>query len=48
MLRPLAAAGALTAWDVYVDPRMVREGYWAWPQGGRYEGIPRRTSWAGS
>jgi uncharacterized membrane protein len=40
LLRPLLAAGALTAWDVYVDPRMVREGYWAWPQGGRYEGIP--------
>ncbi len=38
--RPLLAAGALTAWDVYVDPRMVREGYWRWPQGGRYEGIP--------
>ena len=42
--RPLArvplAAGALTAWDVYLDPRMAREGYWAWPQGGGYEGIP--------
>jgi putative membrane protein len=36
---PLAAA-ALTAWDVYLDPRMVREGYWSWPGGGRYEGIP--------
>ncbi len=40
VLRPLAAAGALTAWDVYVDPRMVREGFWSWPQGGRYEGVP--------
>jgi uncharacterized membrane protein len=36
---PLAAA-ALTAWDVFLDPRMVREGYWAWPAGGRYEGVP--------
>jgi putative membrane protein len=36
---PLAAA-ALTAWDVYLDPRMVREGYWSWPGGGRYEGVP--------
>jgi uncharacterized membrane protein len=27
---PLAAA-ALTAWDVFLDPRMVREGYWSWP-----------------
>ena len=34
------AAGALTAWDVYLDPRMVREGYWSWPGGGRYEGVP--------
>ncbi len=35
-----AAAGALTAWDVFLDPRMVREDYWRWPGGGRYEGIP--------
>lgn len=35
-----AAAAALTAWDVFLDPRMVREGYWNWPGGGRYEGIP--------
>lgn len=34
------AAGALTAWDVFLDPRMVREGYWTWPAGGRYEGVP--------
>ena len=34
------AAGALTAWDVFLDPRMAREGYWHWPAGGRYEGIP--------
>lgn len=36
---PLAAA-ALTAWDVYLDPRMAGEGYWTWPGGGRYEGVP--------
>ena len=36
---PLAAA-ALTAWDVFLDPRMAREGYWQWPGGGRYEGVP--------
>jgi putative membrane protein len=35
----LAAAG-LTAWDVYLDPRMAAEGYWTWAEGGRYEGIP--------
>jgi putative membrane protein len=38
--RVLAAAGALTAWDVFLDPRMVREGYWTWPDGGRYEDVP--------
>jgi uncharacterized membrane protein len=27
---PVAAA-ALAAWDVFLDPRMVREGYWSWP-----------------
>ncbi len=34
------AAGALTAWDAFLDPRMAREGYWSWPGGGRYEGVP--------
>jgi putative membrane protein len=38
--RAALAGGALAAWDVFVDPRMVREGYWTWPGGGRYEGIP--------
>jgi len=36
---PLAAA-ALTAWDVFLDPRMVRDGFWTWPGGGRYEDVP--------
>jgi putative membrane protein len=38
--RVVVAACALTAWDVFLDPRMAREGYWTWPGGGRYEGIP--------
>jgi putative membrane protein len=38
--RVALAAGALTAWDVFLDPRMVREEYWHWPGGGRYEGVP--------
>jgi len=38
--RIAVAAGALTAWDVFLDPRMAREGYWSWPGGGRYEGVP--------
>jgi uncharacterized membrane protein len=39
-LRVPLAAGALTAWDVFLDPRMARDGYWTWPDGGRYEGVP--------
>lgn len=38
--RAALAAGALTAWDVYLDPRMVREGYWTWERPGRYEDVP--------
>jgi putative membrane protein len=39
-VRVPVAAAALTAWDVFLDPRMAREGYWSWPGGGRYEGVP--------
>jgi putative membrane protein len=39
-LRVPVAAAALTGWDVFLDPRMTREGYWNWPGGGRYEGVP--------
>ena len=38
--RAALAAAALTAWDVFLDPRMAREGYWTWTAPGRYEGIP--------
>jgi len=38
--RVALAAGALAAWDVFLDPRMVRDGYWAWPMGGRFEDVP--------
>ena len=40
LARVLCAGAALTAWDVFLDPRMVREGYWTWPGGGRYEDVP--------
>ncbi|HEX8157935.1 MAG TPA: carotenoid biosynthesis protein [Solirubrobacteraceae bacterium] len=40
IVRIVIAAWALTAWDLFLDPRMVREGYWIWPGGGRYEGVP--------
>ncbi len=38
--RAIFAAAALTAWDVALDPQMVRLGYWEWPNGGSYDGIP--------
>jgi len=33
-------AVALTAWDLFLDPQMVAEGFWVWPDGGFYRGIP--------
>lgn len=33
-------AVALTAWDLFLDPQMVAEGFWVWPGGGFYRGIP--------
>lgn len=38
--RLVVGAAALTAWDVFLDPQMVTEGYWAWQRAGRYRGIP--------
>ncbi len=38
--RIVLGAAALTAWDLFLDPQMVGEGYWAWRRGGRYRGIP--------
>jgi carotene biosynthesis associated membrane protein len=34
------AALALTAWDVFLDPQMVRAGLWTWARNGEYVGIP--------
>lgn len=31
---------ALTAWDVFLDPQMVGEGFWRWGRRGAYRGIP--------
>ena len=33
-------AVALTGWDLFLDPQMVAEGFWTWPGGGAYRGIP--------
>ena len=38
--RAIFAALALTAWDVALDPQMVGLGFWEWPDGGAYAGIP--------
>jgi uncharacterized membrane protein len=38
--RALAGAAALTAWDLFLDPQMVGEGYWRWMKQGPYRGIP--------
>ena len=38
--RVVLGAVALTAWDLFLDPQMVGEGYWRWTKRGRYRGIP--------
>lgn len=38
--RIAVGAAALTAWDLFLDPQMVGEGYWRWARRGRYRGIP--------
>lgn len=38
--RVAVGAVALTAWDLFLDPQMVSEGYWKWAVDGWYRGIP--------
>ncbi|CAA9235827.1 MAG: Carotenoid biosynthesis protein [uncultured Acidimicrobiales bacterium] len=38
--RVALGAAALTGWDLFLDPQMVAEGFWIWPGGGAYRGIP--------
>ena len=38
--RIAVGAVALTGWDLFLDPQMVAEGFWSWPGGGAYRGIP--------
>jgi putative membrane protein len=33
-------SAAMTAWDLFLDPQMVGEGFWAWAKRGAYRGIP--------
>ncbi|MEV5409990.1 carotenoid biosynthesis protein [Thermopolyspora sp. NPDC052614] len=39
-------ASALTGWDLFLDPQMVRLGLWTWAEGGPYRGVPL-TNFAG-
>jgi len=36
----VTGAVALTAWDVFLDPQMIRSGFWRWAQPGPYQGVP--------
>ena len=38
--RMVVGAATLTAWDLFLDPQMVAEGYWRWARRGIYRGIP--------
>jgi putative membrane protein len=40
LARWAAGAVALTAWDLFLDPQMLRLGLWTWPDGGPYRGVP--------
>ena len=41
LARVIAAAAALAAWDLFLDPQMVAAGYWEWAQAGpALGGIP--------
>ncbi len=42
--RLVAGAAALTAWDLFLDPQMVAEGYWGWAR----TGGSSRTTYRGS
>ena len=46
--RIVLGAAALTAWDLFLDPQMVGEGYWGWAAGPLPRHPARRTSSAGS
>jgi uncharacterized membrane protein len=38
--RVLVGALALTAWDLFLDPQMIRLGLWTWADPGPYRGVP--------
>jgi uncharacterized membrane protein len=38
--RIATGAVALTAWDLFLDPQMIRNGFWRWAHPGPYQGVP--------
>lgn len=40
LLYVLISAGAITAWDLFLDPQMVEWSFWTWARDGGYFGIP--------
>jgi uncharacterized membrane protein len=38
--RIAVGAVALTAWDLFLDPQMIRNGFWRWTHPGPYQGVP--------
>ncbi|MEM9039216.1 MAG: carotenoid biosynthesis protein [Actinomycetota bacterium] len=38
--RIVLGSAAMTAWDLFLDPQMVGEGFWGWTRRGVYRGIP--------
>ena len=38
--RIAVGAVALTAWDLFLDPQMIRNGFWRWAHPGPYQGVP--------
>ena len=38
--RIVTGAVALTAWDLFLDPQMIRNGFWLWAHSGPYQGVP--------
>ncbi|MEU8796478.1 carotenoid biosynthesis protein [Spirillospora sp. NPDC048819] len=38
--RVAVGAAALTAWDLFLDPQMMRQDLWRWADGGVYRGVP--------
>jgi hypothetical protein len=38
--RVAAGAVALTAWDLFLDPQMIHNGFWRWAHPGPYHGVP--------